>query len=1253
MFARARTKDRSGTEGRRRPQAGPASRLAGPSAVLIVAASLVALPGASLPAQGSVTEENVVRTGDLGVVRPTGIAWDPVADVLWIGEPGDGALVGLSRDGREVLDVRRTDVDPATATIDADGGLTSVDGSTVTVEDADGSFEAFDVAVEEPTAVTTDPATADVVVLDASGPSLVRLSSEGDVQETSLDDSLAGDELDAVAVDPKTGLVNVADWSTDTVYAVDDSGALVEFRTVESESLVDPGAMTFAPTADSTDAAGATSLYVVDAGSEDVSGGVVELSLAAVELATATDVAPLVQTTELSSFDPPSPDSAGVTWLADTDRLLIADSEVNEMPIFENVNLFETTRGGALRRTGVTLPWSDEPTGVSQDLVNNRLFVSDDRSSGKLHTVRRGSDGRWGTADDEVTTATMGSFGFGTVDAEDVTYHAPSNSVFVVDGLNAEVWRISPGPDGVFTGGGSKGDDTISHFDLAVHGIQDPEGIVHNTFDDTLLIADRRTDLVHELTLTGGLVRIIDISAAGARTPAGITLAPSSDGAGTSMYVVDRGVDNDADPNENDGRLHELRFPGAAGNLPPIAADDSATTVVDEAVTIDVLANDADPDGEPLTVDTVSTAANGTTAVTAGGSVLYTPNADFNGVDNFTYTASDGTFTSNVATVTVSVNVVNNAPVAFDDTATTDEDVSVNVDVLANDADADGDALTVTNLSTPANGTAVLEADGTVTYTPAANVNGADSFTYTASDGVLDSITATVSITVNAVDDPPVAVDDSASTRVATAVTIDVLANDSDVEGLLDPASVTVTTAPSDGTTSVGADGSITYTPGAAFSGSDTFDYQVCDGGGACASATVTVTVSNAVVEQFAQSETTSLGAVLSGTFAATTDADGVTEVLTEQHSGGPRASRASWLDHRWTLQVVNGEAMHLDVVASRSANGEGDDFAFELSRDGGASWQRVLTVATGGTPTLHTGELPPATRGTVLVRVVDTDRTAGNSGIDAVTVDRLVIRTVNPLGFVPDVAVTAPDAQADEGGGIGMFRITRSDTAGTLAVAYDLAGTATPGSDYAPLPGMATFADGQALVDVIVTPLQDADVEGDESVELALAVSASYTIVAPGTATVVIADDEVAASDARATAQTTGLGSVQGGTVASTHFDDGDVETLREEYTQGRWRARLDHRWTFQVAGGTRVEFLARVHRLGTENMVFSWSTNGSTWTPLVTVDSGTEQAWSADLPATVSGTVQVRVTDTVDDKNDVDRGSVVVDELVIRSTP
>src|SRR5262249_52050993 len=122
--------------------------------------------------------------------------------------------------------------------------------------------------------------------------------------------------------------------------------------------------------------------------------------------------------------------------------------------------------------------------------------------------------------------------------------------------------------------------------------------------------------------------------------------------------------------------------------------------------------------------------------------------------------ASDGQANSNTATVSLTVNAVNDAPVARDDAFSTDEDTPLTVGapgVLGNDTDADGDSLTAALVSGPAHGTLALNADGSFTYTPAANFSGSDSFTYRASDGTADSNVATVAITVKPVNDAPTA----------------------------------------------------------------------------------------------------------------------------------------------------------------------------------------------------------------------------------------------------------------------------------------------------------------------------------------------------------------------------------------------------------------------------------------------------------------------------------------------------------------
>jgi hypothetical protein len=184
--------------------------------------------------------------------------------------------------------------------------------------------------------------------------------------------------------------------------------------------------------------------------------------------------------------------------------------------------------------------------------------------------------------------------------------------------------------------------------------------------------------------------------------------------------------------------------------------DDAYTTDEDTSLNVPapgVLANDSDPDGDALTAVLVGGPANGTLALNANGGFSYTPGLNFNGVDSFTYVANDGQVDSNIATVTITVNAVNDAPVATNDAYSTDEDTPLNVaapGVLGNDTDADVDALTAVLNTGPGNGTLTLNADGSFSYTPNANFNGSDSFTYVANDGTVDSNIATVAITVNA-----------------------------------------------------------------------------------------------------------------------------------------------------------------------------------------------------------------------------------------------------------------------------------------------------------------------------------------------------------------------------------------------------------------------------------------------------------------------------------------------------------------------
>jgi VCBS repeat-containing protein len=197
-------------------------------------------------------------------------------------------------------------------------------------------------------------------------------------------------------------------------------------------------------------------------------------------------------------------------------------------------------------------------------------------------------------------------------------------------------------------------------------------------------------------------------------------------------------------------------------NDAPVATDDTSyTTNEDTALTVStpgVLANDTDIDGDVLTVLSGSSPSNGTLTLNADGSFTYTPNSNINGSDSFTYTVSDGKGGSDAATVTITVNAVNDPPVAENNAATTDEDAAVTtVNVLGNDHDVEGDTLSVSSYdsASTAGGTVAYNGDGTFTYTPPADFNGIDKFTYKATDGLADSNSADVTVQVNAVNDAP------------------------------------------------------------------------------------------------------------------------------------------------------------------------------------------------------------------------------------------------------------------------------------------------------------------------------------------------------------------------------------------------------------------------------------------------------------------------------------------------------------------
>lgn len=280
-------------------------------------------------------------------------------------------------------------------------------------------------------------------------------------------------------------------------------------------------------------------------------------------------------------------------------------------------------------------------------------------------------------------------------------------------------------------------------------------------------------------------------------------------------------------------------------NTPPFARDDAYTTAEDTLLDVPflqgLLLNDNDVDGDLIPTELVTNVSNGTLTLNADGSFTYLPNLNFNGTDSFTYRDFDGQAYSNVATVTLTVTAVNDAPTANAQSVSTPENTAKAITLTG--SDVEGSGLTYAVVTSPAHGVLSGTAPN-LTYTPELNYYGSDSFTFKVNDGALDSAPATVSITITKVNAIPAAANDSYTVDEDSPLSISapgVLGNDSDADS--DPLSAQLVTNVSNGALTLNTDGSFTYQPDPNFSGSDTFTYRASDGTALSNIATVTITV--------------------------------------------------------------------------------------------------------------------------------------------------------------------------------------------------------------------------------------------------------------------------------------------------------------------------------------------------------------------------------------------------------------------------
>lgn len=283
-------------------------------------------------------------------------------------------------------------------------------------------------------------------------------------------------------------------------------------------------------------------------------------------------------------------------------------------------------------------------------------------------------------------------------------------------------------------------------------------------------------------------------------------------------------------------------------NVVPVAVSDSYNIDEDTQLSVlvpGVLANDTDSDGDALIAQLVSGPDNGSLIFNPNGSFNYTPNLDFHGTDSFSYVANDGTENSNTAVVSIVVYAVNDAPVAGNNSASTSEDTKLVItaaSLLGNDSDVDFDSLSISSFTQPSHGALVDHFDGTFAYVPEANHHGADSFTYTISDGNGGFDTANVNLTITQVNDAgSFGGDLTATTDEDTPIAGTATFADS-IDGFSNP-NFSLFSSTTSGIVTIDPNGNWSYTPEANFHGADSFIVSVTDDDGNNETQSINITV--------------------------------------------------------------------------------------------------------------------------------------------------------------------------------------------------------------------------------------------------------------------------------------------------------------------------------------------------------------------------------------------------------------------------
>jgi hypothetical protein len=575
-------------------------------------------------AQGGSSPIRVVRslhTNEFGVQSPKGLAFSPVANTFFVLDgSGNVTLVTMDEDNAGTIPVSETQSDPLNSAFDIkseslfvlDHGkaeLVKIKADNKGLPGTSSSPDRFPIHafdIKDPQGITFDPDSGRLFVLDAGDSEIVSIAPHASlgfdateaiksnkVEKISIKQLGLG-LLKGLAYNPSNGHIYVSEPAQKKLYELTQDGNIVASFELAPLGINNPSSMTFAPSVDNTDDPGIYDLFVLDDGqtvqakrglfsftstrqqTSSSESQIVELSLLApMTLPAGTTLLPatLVNLIETSQWNPPSPDPSGVDYWAARQTLLIDDSEVEEMSIYRDKNVFESTTSGTLVSTCDTTPptgFTNEPTGMAINPNNNHFFISDD--TGTNDKVFEGSLGSSGNSCTLTSVAlhNVASL-YGATDAEDVAYG--NNTLFIADGVNGEVYRIPLGLNGVLGGGD---DGTMTHFDTTALGFTDLEGLGYNADSDTVfIISSAGTDkYLGETTPLGTLLRAYDLSlmGSGGNKRSDVTYAPSSNPNDPpdfkNIYIVSRNVDNNSNSNENDGQIWEINIAGSGTSTP-------------------------------------------------------------------------------------------------------------------------------------------------------------------------------------------------------------------------------------------------------------------------------------------------------------------------------------------------------------------------------------------------------------------------------------------------------------------------------------------------------------------------------------------------------------------------------------------------------------------------------------------------------------------------------------------------------------